>query len=479
MINKYVSLDNLQEYTDLMKEQINTKIDTAQTESVSESKSYTDTQVNEVSTIAANAETKAAEAETKAEDATTVAQAADTKADGAQTAADSAMSRANEAYNWAGETSAAAYSQAKTEANQYTDTKVAQLGAVQVLKGRVASVEDLPKNPSVGDTYIVGSAEDNCPEYVYTEEGWEELGKNIDLSGYYSKAELDPMLAQGFSSMGQQIQGVATSTNQAIQSLSSTMGQQFTDVYTNIGDVRGIANEGKGKAEQALNNKQDKLIPGDNITISEDNVISAAGGGQVDIPSYTVINETVYAENLDTRGAYLVGPNGKIIIRGNDLDEETYDHVVLCTLNPGDWMLFYYYKKTIHASSLFTGEIDIPDYHNVIVAFRHKIGALTRLISAQVTIQLDTAITYGTQFYETANMITTDTIKDYGEINKIEASGRIVIYQAFKNYVNYTKNDVIINAAINDAAAVDLTIPSGSLILGSYTDILTQNKKEL
>ncbi len=75
------------------------------------------------------------------------------------------------------------------------DKKIADLGTIQRLCGRVDSVADLPADAQVGDTYIVGPAGENNSEYIKLPDEWEELGPNVDLSGYYNKEDINKLFA--------------------------------------------------------------------------------------------------------------------------------------------------------------------------------------------------------------------------------------------------------------------------------------------
>lgn len=69
-----------------------------------------------------------------------------------------------------------------TEAKGYTDAEIGKLGSVLNFKGTVATVAALPtEGMKVGDVYHVT---EKSSEYVYTTDGWEELGSVIDLSAY-------------------------------------------------------------------------------------------------------------------------------------------------------------------------------------------------------------------------------------------------------------------------------------------------------
>lgn len=68
------------------------------------------------------------------------------------------------------------------------------LGSALTYKGSVDTFDDLPSNPSTGDTYNVVSANGNIPSgtnYAWNGEEWDPLGGSIDLSGYYTKTQVD------------------------------------------------------------------------------------------------------------------------------------------------------------------------------------------------------------------------------------------------------------------------------------------------
>lgn len=70
----------------------------------------------------------------------------------------------------------------QTADRKYTDDAISALGSVLNFKGTVATVSALPtEGAKVGDVYHVT---EKSAEYVYTTEGWEELGSVIDLSAY-------------------------------------------------------------------------------------------------------------------------------------------------------------------------------------------------------------------------------------------------------------------------------------------------------
>ena len=87
----------------------------------------------------------------------------------------------------------------KTETEEAISTAVnAALTGVFTIKGRVDTIGDLPmENNKQGDLYLVGLADaDNFVEYYWTGTAWDFCGQtvNVDLSGYYTKEEVDNLL---------------------------------------------------------------------------------------------------------------------------------------------------------------------------------------------------------------------------------------------------------------------------------------------
>ena len=62
------------------------------------------------------------------------------------------------------------------------------------------NIESLPtENVSAGDVYLVGAESDSeFQEYYWTGTAWDYMGKTtaVDLSGYYTKTEIDDMLTE-------------------------------------------------------------------------------------------------------------------------------------------------------------------------------------------------------------------------------------------------------------------------------------------
>lgn len=70
--------------------------------------------------------------------------------------------------------------------------KKSDISAVLKFKGSVATQSALPTSASVGDVYHVTAT---GAEFVYTEDGWEELGITVSLDGYATTASVNAALA--------------------------------------------------------------------------------------------------------------------------------------------------------------------------------------------------------------------------------------------------------------------------------------------
>ena len=121
--------------------------------------------------------------------------------------------------------------------------QIDSLGVLFTYKGEVTTIQDLPAtNNKPGDVYYVDNEQS---EYVWLEKSgvyqWEEFGPAIDLSEYAKQEDL-------------------TQLENAVNAMN-------TKVESNTSNITSLTNI-----------KQDKLTAGTNITIDENNVISASGG---------------------------------------------------------------------------------------------------------------------------------------------------------------------------------------------------------
>lgn len=68
----------------------------------------------------------------------------------------------------------------------------ADIASVYRVMGSVATYDALPTDPAVGDVYNIEADGSN---YVWTGTAWDALGGTVDLSGFYTKTEVDSALA--------------------------------------------------------------------------------------------------------------------------------------------------------------------------------------------------------------------------------------------------------------------------------------------
>ena len=79
-------------------------------------------------------------------------------------------------------------------AKKYVNTKIADMGTLQRLQGRVNTYDDLLKilNPQPGDTYVVGTPSEENSEYMFIGDEWEKLGPLFDLSNLINEINKRP-----------------------------------------------------------------------------------------------------------------------------------------------------------------------------------------------------------------------------------------------------------------------------------------------
>lgn len=90
-------------------------------------------------------------------------------------------------------TKALAASQGKA-LNDKIEALKTSLSAALNYKGSVDNFDSLPENPAKGDVYNVVAANGTIPagtNYAWNGESWDALGGSVDLSGYYTKEEVD------------------------------------------------------------------------------------------------------------------------------------------------------------------------------------------------------------------------------------------------------------------------------------------------
>lgn len=157
--------------------------------------------------------------------------------------------------------------------------KLADLTTVFRYKGSVATYEALPsENLTVGDVYNVESDGSN---YVWNGTAWDDLGGEVDLTGYYTKSEVDSALALKANASDvytkTEVDGQIDAVEEQIAGLTGESGSIYTK--TEIDALLG-----------------DKADVGDSYTKAEADALLAAKANAADVYAKT---ETYTKDEVD------------------------------------------------------------------------------------------------------------------------------------------------------------------------------------
>lgn len=129
-------------------------------------------------------------------------------------------------------TKALAASQGKVLSEKIENLKTS-LSSVYNYKGSVTSFETLPsEGVAVGDTYNVVTAHGNIPagtNYSWNGSEWDALGGTVDLSGYYTKTEVDTYLQELKDELGEDADNLAVLVTKNTQALEVINGVEGTE----------------------------------------------------------------------------------------------------------------------------------------------------------------------------------------------------------------------------------------------------------
>lgn len=129
-------------------------------------------------------------------------------------------------------TKALAASQGKVLSEKIENLKTS-LASVYNYKGSVASFEALPtENVAVGDTYNVVAANGNIPagtNYSWNGTEWDALGGTVDLSGYYTKTEVDALVLEVRQEASGAVDALAVDVVKNTQALEVLNGVEGTE----------------------------------------------------------------------------------------------------------------------------------------------------------------------------------------------------------------------------------------------------------
>lgn len=159
------------------------------------------------------------------------------------------------------------------------DELKASVAAALDYKGTKDTYEELPaEGNKKGDVWNVVGAHGTTPagtNYAWDGTQWDPLGGTVDLSGYYTKAQVDGSLytvRTNLEKVDTALEGqITTVTNQLTNKVDKVEGSglisdtDLNQIRTNKSDIESL--------QTSVGGKQDELTPGNAVSITEENVI--------------------------------------------------------------------------------------------------------------------------------------------------------------------------------------------------------------
>jgi hypothetical protein len=159
------------------------------------------------------------------------------------------------------------------------DELKASVAAALDYKGTKDTYEELPtKGNKKGDVWNVVAAHGTTPagtNYAWDGAAWDPLGGTIDLSGYYTKSQVDDAISAAKTELeaaDTALEGqITTVTNQLANKVDKVEGSglisdtDLNQIRTNKADIANL--------QTSVGDKQEALTAGDAVEISEANVI--------------------------------------------------------------------------------------------------------------------------------------------------------------------------------------------------------------
>ena len=171
------------------------------------------------------------------------------------------------------------------KSDTYTKAEVdAKVSSVYRFMGSVLTVDALPTDATVGDTYNIEADGSN---YAWDGENWDKLSETVDLTPYLTKEEAGSTYE--------------TIENANLHKNNTSNPHQITKAQVGLGNVDNTSDLEKPNLQQAaLDLKQNVLVQGENITITGDTISAkdttyTAGDG-IDITNGVISNTRISAE---------------------------------------------------------------------------------------------------------------------------------------------------------------------------------------
>lgn len=184
------------------------------------------------------------------------------------------------------------------------DELKASVAAALDYKGTKDTYEELPtKGNKKGDVWNVVAAHGTTPagtNYAWDGAAWDPLGGTIDLSGYYTKSQVDGAISAAKTELeaaDTTLEGqITTVTNQLANKVDKVEGSglisdtDLNQIRTNKADIANL--------QTSVGDKQDELTPGNAVSITEENVIDV----KLDPASNEALSKSAEGLKLDLSG---------------------------------------------------------------------------------------------------------------------------------------------------------------------------------
>lgn len=180
----------------------------------------------------------------------------------------------------------------------------ASVAAALDYKGTKDSYDQLPSSGNKkGDVWNVVAAHGTTPagtNYAWDGAKWDPLGGTIDLSGYYTKSQVDDAISAAKTELeaaDTALEGqITTVTNQLNNKVDKVEGSglisdtDLNQIRTNKSDIESL--------QTFVGGKQDELTPGNAVSITEENVIDV----KLDPASNEALSKSAEGLKLDLSG---------------------------------------------------------------------------------------------------------------------------------------------------------------------------------
>lgn len=180
----------------------------------------------------------------------------------------------------------------------------ASVAAALDYKGTKDTYEDLPSEDNKkGDVWNVVAAHGSTPagtNYAWDGTQWDPLGGTVDLSGYYTKSQVDSAISTAKSELeaaDTALEGqITTVTNQLTNKVDKVEGSglisdtDLNQIRTNKANIESLTT--------SVGEKQEILTEGGAVSISEENVIDV----KLDPASDTALSKSAKGLKLDLSG---------------------------------------------------------------------------------------------------------------------------------------------------------------------------------